>query len=183
MVGEDLSSFLALLLTWERTTERNLLQGTPPPTNLRISLNLRTTPQVGIVACYPPKMGEKNSALHAGSDNTACWDSSPQPQVGGGSAFFFRGGGGKNVPPPPHSQSFPWIFGPPQAENFLGYMGKWIKSNGPPNFFASLPTKMLPPPAFPPRKKTTRWGNTLYAKDYQMPSAAVKIQKHFWIFL
>ena len=53
------------------------------PTNLRISLNLRTTPQVGIAAWYP-KNGKKISALRAGSDNTAGWNSSTKPQVGGG---------------------------------------------------------------------------------------------------
>ena len=59
--------------------------GSPPPTNtnLRISLNPRTTLQVGIATWYP-KNGKNFSALRAGSDNTAGWNSSPKPQVGGG---------------------------------------------------------------------------------------------------
>jgi hypothetical protein len=41
-----------------------------PTTNLWISLNLQTTPQVGIAGWYP-KNGKNFSALRAGSDNTA----------------------------------------------------------------------------------------------------------------
>jgi len=43
---------------------------------------LRTTPQVGIAAWYPKNI-KKFSALRAGSDNTAYWNSIPKPQVGG----------------------------------------------------------------------------------------------------
>jgi transcriptional regulator of met regulon len=41
-----------------------------PLTNLRISLNRRTRPQVEITAWYP-KNDKQLSALRAGSDNTA----------------------------------------------------------------------------------------------------------------
>ena len=51
----------------------------PPPTKLRISLNLRTTAQVEIAAWYPKKM-EKHFR-HC--DNTARWNSNPKHQVGG----------------------------------------------------------------------------------------------------
>ena len=80
-----------------------------PPTNLRISLNPQTTAQVGIAAWYP-KNGKNFSALRAGSDNSAGWNSSrktggeypvssPPPKNGlfGGGMIFFG--------------IFSWIFG------------------------------------------------------------------------
>ena len=58
------------------------------PTILRISLNPRTTTQVGIAAWAPEKW-QKFSALWAVSDNTAGWNSSPKLQVGGRGSMLY----------------------------------------------------------------------------------------------
>ena len=76
----NLSKFLQLYSSRITITNLNdMIITAYSPTNLWISLNSRTTPQVGIAPWYP-KNGKDFSALRAGSGNFAGWTSSPKLQ-------------------------------------------------------------------------------------------------------